>query len=188
MARRLASGLKSLNLREGAHIGIYSKNCREWIISDLAIVMAGYVSVPFFPSLNGKELSYIMDYGDVDALFVGKIETWDEIKNDLSDEMPIIRFPKYDGCSDVTKGYEWHEFINNHDPIQNPHTPKLSDLWTIIFTSGTTGNPKGVMLTYQAIDGIKVVLDDPNNPLGIKHTGNNDFISYLPLNHIFEEL
>ena len=49
MARRLASGLKSLNLREGAHIGIYSKNCREWIISDLAIVMAGYISVPFFP-------------------------------------------------------------------------------------------------------------------------------------------
>ena len=44
------------------------------------------------------------------------------------------------------------------------------------------------MLTYQAIDGIKVVLDDPNNPLGIKHTGNNDFISYLPLNHIFERV
>ena len=188
MARRLASGLKSLNLREGAHIGIYSKNCREWIISDLAIVMAGYVSVPFFPSLNGKELSYIMDYGDVDALFIGKIETWDEIKNDLPAEMPIIRFPKYDGCSNVTKGHEWHEFINSHDPIQNPNNPKLSDLWTIIFTSGTTGNPKGVMLTYQAIDGIKVVLDDPNNPLGIKHTGNNDFISYLPLNHIFERV
>ena len=188
MARRLASGLKSLNLREGAHIGIYSKNCREWIISDLAIVMAGYVSVPFFPSLNGKELSYIMDYGDVDALFIGKIETWDEIKNDLPAEMPIIRFPKYDGCSNVSVGHEWHEFINSHNPIQNPNTPKLSDLWTIIFTSGTTGNPKGVMLTYQAIDGIKVVLDDPNNPLGIKHTGNNDFISYLPLNHIFERV
>ena len=188
MARRLATGLKSLNIREGAHIGIYSKNCREWIISDLAIVMAGYVSVPFFPSLNGKELTYIMDYGDVDALFIGKIETWDEIKNDLPAEMPIIRFPKYDGCSNVTRGHEWHEFINSHDPIQNPNNPKLSDLWTIIFTSGTTGNPKGVMLTYQAIDGIKVVLDDPNNPLGIKHTGNNDFISYLPLNHIFERV
>ena len=188
MARRLASGLKSLNLREGAHIGIYSKNCREWIISDLAIVMAGYVSVPFFPSLNGKELSYIMDYGDVDALFIGKIETWDDIKDDLPNEMPIIRFPKYEGCSNVTKGYEWHEFISSNEPIENPHQPKLSDLWTIIFTSGTTGNPKGVMLTYQAIDGIKVVLDDPNNPLGIKHTGNNDFISYLPLNHIFERV
>ena len=188
MARRLAAGLKSLNLREGAHIGIYSKNCREWIISDLAIVMAGYVSVPFFPSLNGKELAYIMDYGDVDALFVGKIETWDDIKNDLPDAMPLIKFPHYDGCSNVTKGHEWFEFINSHEPIKNPNKPKLSDLWTIIFTSGTTGNAKGVMLTYQAIDGIKVVLDDPNNPLGIKHNGNNDFISYLPLNHIFERV
>ena len=188
MARRLASGLKSLNLREGAHIGIYSKNCREWIISDLAIVMAGYVAVPFFPSLNGKELAYIMDYGDVDALFIGKIETWDQIKDDLPEGMPLIKFPHYDGCSNVTKGHEWFKFIDSHEPMQNPNKPKLSDLWTIIFTSGTTGNAKGVMLTYQAIDGIKVVLDDPNNPLGIKHDGNNDFISYLPLNHIFERV
>ena len=188
MARRLATGLKSLNLREGAHIGIYSKNCREWVISDLAIVMAGYVSVPFFPSLNGKELAYIMDYGDVDALFIGKIETWDQIKDDLPEGMPLIKFPHYDGCSNVTKGHEWFKFIDSHEPMQNPNKPKLSDLWTIIFTSGTTGNAKGVMLTYQAIDGIKVVLDDPNNPLGIKHDGNNDFISYLPLNHIFERV
>ena len=188
MARRLATGLKSLGLREGAHIGIYSKNCREWIISDLAIVMAGYVSVPFFPSLNGKELSYIMEYGDVDALFLGKIETWEDIKNDLPNDMPMITFPHYKGCSKVTRGFKWHDFINSYEPIQNPNKPKLSDLWTIIFTSGTTGNAKGVMLTYQAIDGIKVVLDDPNNPLGIKHDGNNDFISYLPLNHIFERV
>ena len=188
MARRLAAGLKSLGLRDGAHIGIYSKNCREWIISDLAIVMAGYVSVPFFPSLNGKELSYIMEYGDVDALFLGKIETWEDIKNDLPNDMPMITFPHYKGCSEVTRGFKWHDFINSYEPIQNPNKPKLSDLWTIIFTSGTTGNAKGVMLTYQAIDGIKVVLDDPNNPLGIKHDGNNDFISYLPLNHIFERV
>ena len=188
MARRLATGLKSLGLRDGAHIGIYSKNCREWIISDLAIVMAGYVSVPFFPSLNGKELSYIMEYGDVDALFLGKIETWEDIKNDLPNDMPMITFPHYKGCSEVTRGLKWHDFINSYEPIQNPNKPKLSDLWTIIFTSGTTGNAKGVMLTYQAIDGIKVVLDDPNNPLGIKHDGNNDFISYLPLNHIFERV
>ena len=188
MARRLATGLKSLGLRDGAHIGIYSKNCREWIISDLAIVMAGYVSVPFFPSLNGKELSYIMEHGDVDALFLGKIETWEDIKNDLPNDMPMITFPHYKGCSKVTRGFKWHDFINSYEPIQNPNKPKLSDLWTIIFTSGTTGNAKGVMLTYQAIDGIKVVLDDPNNPLGIKHDGNNDFISYLPLNHIFERV
>ena len=46
-ARKLASGLKSLGLRENAHIGLISKNCREWVIADLAIMMAGYISVPF---------------------------------------------------------------------------------------------------------------------------------------------
>ena len=57
MARRLASGLRSLNLREGAHIGIYSKNCREWIISDLAIVMAGYVSCLLYTSPSPRDES-----------------------------------------------------------------------------------------------------------------------------------
>ena len=56
MARKLASGLKSLGLKPNAHIGLISKNCREWIIADLAIIMAGYISVPFFATLTGKEL------------------------------------------------------------------------------------------------------------------------------------
>ena len=187
MARKLASGLKSLGLRERAHIGLISKNCREWIIADLAIMIAGYVSVPFFPSLKGKELAYVMDFGDVDALFVGKIETWDEIKNDLPKDMPLISFPTYKGFSNITKGYQWFDFINKFEPLMEPDVPKLSDLWTIIFTSGTTGNPKGVMLSYLANDMTKVITED-SNPLKINFSGDNDFISFLPLNHIAERV
>ena len=62
MARKLATGLKSLGLRENAHIGLISKNCREWIIADLAIVMAGYISVPFFPTLNSKEIKNLLTF------------------------------------------------------------------------------------------------------------------------------
>ena len=187
MARKLATGLRSLGLRDRAHIGLISKNCREWIIADLAIIMAGYVSVPFFPSLKGKELAYVMDFGDVDALFVGKIETWDEIKNHLPKEMPLIAFPTYKGFSNITKGYQWFDFINKHDPLAEPDIPKLSDLWTIIFTSGTTGNPKGVMLSYFANDMTKVLTEE-TNPLKIDFSGDNDFISFLPLNHIAERV
>mgnify|MGYP003310872235 FL=1 len=187
MARKLASGLKSLGLRERAHIGLISKNCREWIIADLAIMIAGYVSVPFFPSLKGKELAYVMDFGDVDALFVGKIETWDEIKNDLPKDMPLISFPTYKGFSNITKGYQWFDFINKFEPLMEPNVPKLSDLWTIIFTSGTTGNPKGVMLSYLANDMTKVITED-SNPLKVNFSGDNDFISFLPLNHIAERV
>ncbi len=69
-ARKLASGLKSLGLRENAHIGLISKNCREWVIADLAIMMAGYISVPFFSNLTSKELNNLLEFGDVDLLIV----------------------------------------------------------------------------------------------------------------------
>ena len=187
MARKLAKGLKSLGLRQGAHIGLISKNCREWIIADLAIMMAGYISVPFFPSLKGRELEFLIDFGDVDLLFVGKIETWDNIKSNIPKDLPLISFPNYKGCSVVDRGEQWFDFINRNEPLHKPHIPKLSDLWTIIFTSGTTGNPKGVKLSYLALDSTKIITEQIN-PLKIDFSGNNDFISYLPLNHIVERV
>ena len=187
MARKLATGLKSLGLRKNAHIGLISKNCREWIIADMAIMMAGFVSVPFFPSLKGEELNFLLDFGDVDLLFVGKIETWEEIKNKIPNDLQLIKFPTYEGFSNVDRGEEWKIFLDKYKPIKNPHVPKLSDLWTIIFTSGTTGNPKGVKLSYYAIDQTKNITLKVN-PLKVDFNGNNDFISYLPLNHIAERV
>ena len=187
MARKLATGLKSIGLRDNAHIGLISKNCREWIIADMAIMMAGFVSVPFFPTLKGEELKYLLDFGDVDLMFVGKIETWDDIESHLPNEFPLIKFPHYKSCSVVDRGEEWYDFINKYNPLKEIHVPKLTDLWTIIFTSGTTGNPKGVELSYLALDSTKIITEQVN-PLKIDFSGNNDFISYLPLNHIAERV
>ena len=187
MARKLATGLKSLGLRENAHIGLISKNCREWIIADMAIMMAGYISVPFFPSLKGEELNFLLDFGDVDLIFVGKIETWEDIKNYIPLELPIIKFPNYKGFSLVDRGEEWFEFLGKYNSMKDPHIPKLSDLWTIIFTSGTTGDPKGVKLSYFAIDETKNITEK-ENPLKVDFSGDNSFVSYLPLNHIAERV
>ena len=143
---------------------------------------------PFlFSSLKGEELNNLLDFGDVDLLFVGKIETWDDIGRHIPEDFPIIRFPHYKGCTAVDRGEEWFDFINRHQPLQETHVPKLSDLWTIIFTSGTTGNPKGVELSYLTLDSTKIITEQVN-PLKIDFSGNNDFISYLPLNHIVERV
>ena len=187
MARKLATGIKSLGLKPNAHIGLISKNCREWVIADLAIMMAGYISVPFFPTLTGKELGGLLDFGDVDALFVGKIENWDDIKSFIPQEMPVIGFPTYKDHSSIDRGHSWFEFINKHESLSNPHIPKLSDTWTIIFTSGTTGKPKGVVLSYRANEATKIISEN-TNPLKIDHNGNNHFFSYLPMNHIAERI
>ena len=187
MARKLATGLKSLGLKDKSHIGLVSKNCREWIIADLAITIAGYISVPFFPTLKSYEIKNLLNFGDVDALFVGKLENWDEMKQGVPPNLPIISFPHYKNHSKIDVGEKWFDFINRFDPQSDDFYPKNNDIWTIIFTSGTTGDPKGAVIKYKSLYNTKSVHED-YNPLGIDEGGNNRFISYLPLNHIFERV
>ena len=188
MARKLATGLKTLGLPPKSHIGLMSKNCREWIIADLAIYMAGYVSVPFFPTLNSKELKSLLHFGDVSALFMGKVNAWDEIKNGIPDDMPLITFPHYKDCSEISVGHQWFDFINKFEPQQEDFYPDRSDVWTIIFTSGTTGTPKGVVLDYQTNENTECLTTPEHNPLRVDFNGKNSFFSYLPLNHIAERI
>ena len=188
MARKLATGLKSLGLPPKSHIGLMSKNCREWIIADLAIYMAGYVSVPFFPNLNSQELKSLLHFGDVSALFIGKVEAWDEIKKGVPEDMPLITFPHYKGCSKISEGHQWFDFINQFEPQQEDYYADHSDTWTIIFTSGTTGTPKGVVLDFQTNESTYSIMAPDHNPLQVDFNGNNTFFSYLPLNHIAERI
>jgi len=187
MARKLSNGLKSLGLEKDSHIGLVSKNCREWIIADLAISMAGYISVPFFPTLNSKEIADLLEFGDVKALFIGKLENWEEMKKGVRSDMPTIAFPHYKEHSKINTGYQWHDFINKFNAQTHDFVPDLKDVWTIIFTSGTTGDPKGVVLTYETLFNTKRITEN-GNPLKVNMKGKNDFISYMPLNHIFERV
>jgi len=188
MARRLATGLKSMGLPDGAHIGLVSKNCREWVIADLAIMMAGHVSVPFYATLTGNQIADVLKAGDVQALFVGKLECWDDMKTGVPEDMPVIAFPHYEGNSKIDRGHQWDDFINKFEPLTEVAEPNLDDTWTIIFTSGTTGTPKGVVLTYSILQAASIPTET-GNPLELDLKNNNNrFFSYLPMNHIAERI
>jgi len=187
IARRIASAIQSYNLPPKSHIGLVSKNCSEWIIADLAIMMTGHVSVPFYSTLTGKQIEQVLELGDISLLFVGKTEVWDDMKTGIAASMPIIKFPHYIDCNKVDRGEEWEGLIAKHNPLEGNPYPDIDDLWTIVFTSGTTGTPKGVMLTYKILVDLLIASEETNN-LKVDKNGDNRFFSFLPLNHIAERM
>jgi len=108
MARRIASYLLKQGLPPNSKIGLVSGNCREWIIADLAIMMAKFVSVPFFPTLSGDQLAEVIELGDVELLFVGKTTVWEDMKTGIPEELKVVRFPNYEGSDRVDVGEDWN--------------------------------------------------------------------------------
>ena len=78
--------------------------------------------------------------------------------------------------------------LNKFQPKTENYYPEMNDIWTIIFTSGTTGDPKGAVLDYKTVYLTKIIIESEVNPLKVDRDGNNSFISYMPLNHIFERV
>ena len=187
MARKIASAIESYNLPSKSHIGLISKNCREWIIADLAIMMSGHISVPFFPTLKSYELEKLIDFGEVKLMFAGKLENWEEQSKGVKN-IPIISFPSYENHSPIPNSVNWNDLLNKFEPKTENYHPEMDDIWTIIFTSGTTGDPKGAVLDYKTVYLTKIIIESEVNPLKVDRDGNNSFISYMPLNHIFERV
>ena len=186
-ARKMTSALRAAGLKKGDHIGISSKNCYHWILADLAIMMGGYISVPFYPSLPKDQLNEVIIKADLKAIFCGKYDAWGDRAEGIPDNVIVIRFPHYTGNSKVEIGEKWNELIASNIPFKENYIPDLDDLWTILFTSGTTGTPKGVMHTYKA-PAIIFRNEELTNFLGKNQLKSYKYFSFLPLNHVAERL
>ena len=180
IVRKMVSALQAMNLPKKSNIGIVSKNCSHWILSDLAIMMSGHISVPFYPTLNDEKLNEVLVHSECKVLFIGKLDDWDSMKNGIPPEITCITFP--DSPAEQTNYHKWDVLMTEYEPYSESPVPELDDLYTIIYTSGTTGMPKGVMHTYKNIASTITVSAD------ILHLNSNKnrFFSYLPLSHIAE--
>lgn len=186
-ARRLVAGMKAAGLQKGDKVGIYSKNCYQWIIAETAIMIGGYVTVPFYANLVGDPLKEVIGLSGIKMLFVGKLENWIDAKPSIPVALPVIRFAHYEGSALVDSGMAWEDFIKDQEPDQENFRPSLEDIWAIFFTSGTTGVPKGVVMPYAGPANIMMGQEAVHNNFNLSDPGKNKFFSYLPLNHIAEQ-
>ncbi len=176
-ARRMAAYLKSLNLPEKSRIGLISKNCAQWVMTDWAIWMAGHISVPLYPTLNADTVNYILNHAECDVLFVGKLDDWDSMKSGVPESVRCISYP----LSPPNDFETWDDIVAKYPPLEGKTKRDPEELATIVYTSGSTGRPKGVMLSFNnmafaAAGGIETLGVGPGERM----------LSYLPLAHVFE--
>jgi long-chain acyl-CoA synthetase len=177
--RRMAAWLQSQGWPAGSRVAIIGKNSAHWILADLAILMAGHVSVPLYPTFNGEALAYTLAHSEARACFIGKMDDIANLRSGIPAGLPLIALP----LAPVIEALQWTALIQATAPLQETPEPDPAGVCTIIYTSGTTGKPKGVMHSFNTIAwGI-------NSATRRITTDSADrFISYLPLAHVAERM
>jgi long-chain acyl-CoA synthetase len=175
--RRIAAWLKAQDWEPGSRVAILSRNCAWWIMADLAIWMAGHVTVPIYPSLKPQSIRQILEHCGARACFLGATDDREATDAGIPPGVSCIRFP----TAEPNDWPSWDVLATANLPLPGHPTRSADDLSTIIYTSGTTGTPKGVMHSFAnfALDA-KVLAEL------IKLTSNERVLSYLPLAHIVE--
>jgi len=183
-ALQMAAYLSSLGFEPGSRIALMSKNCTWWVLADLAISMAGYVTVPVYPTLTGDTVAYILEHSESQLCFIGKLDDnpWNEMKEGVPKDMYTVSFPLTPAAEhDGDKHDQWDAIIGRTAPMSNPVMPKAEEMATIIYTSGSTGQPKGVMHNYETMyTTTKAICKQ------LKAGPNDRYLSYLPLAHGME--
>ena len=177
--RSMATYLQKIGVKPGDNVALISKNCAHWIMADLAIWMAGAVSVPLYPTLTADSVRQIMEHSESKYLFVGKLDDWSSMAAGVPDDVACISFP----LSPPNEFPTWDKIVSENAPMKDSPSRSHAELATIIYTSGTTGMPKGVMHTFNGI------ASGASQAANIYEASTDDRVfSYLPLSHVAERM
>ena len=192
----LAAGLIDIGFSQGDNGFIVSDNTKEHFISDLSIMHAGGTPSTIYKQLKGGQIAYISNLLDAKIAFVGNSELFEEVnkaKKECKNLEYIILIEDYEQHKDLDYVLNFQELIENGKRLNESDSSKLENaiasvtpqsLACLIFTSGTTGNPKGVMITHENVLWTAQSLFAET----VQLSTNPRIVSYLPMAHIAARL
>ncbi|CAH2078132.1 unnamed protein product [Thlaspi arvense] len=195
---KLGNSLRSCGVKEEAKCGIYGANTPEWIISMEACNAHGLYCVPLYDTLGAGAIEFIITHSEVSIVFVEEKKISELFKTCPKATEYMKTVVSFGGVKPEHKEeaenfglviYAWDEFLKLGEGKQyDLPIKKKSDICTIMYTSGTTGDPKGVMISNESIvtliAGVIRLLKSANVALSAEDV----FLSYLPLAHIFDRV
>lgn len=180
-------GLLSLNLSNNDKVAIISNNRSEWNFCDYGCQQANIVTVPIFPTISNNDLQFILNHAEVKLIFISDKSIYAKlaaIEKEIPNVKHVISFDKVDGIM------SFEEFISLGKKNEAPdklttikQSIKPADLLTILYTSGTTGVPKGVMISHHNLVS-NVLACQGFAPFQSSWRA----LSFLPLNHVYERM
>ncbi len=186
-ANNISYGLLALGIKKDDKIANISNNRPEWNMADMGMLQIGAVHVPIYPTISEADYKYILNDAEVKIVFVSDKELYLKIQSLLSSVPSIKEIYTYDKVAgakcwtEVLESGKQHADATNLESLKNQITE--NDLATLVYTSGTTGNPKGVMLSHKNIVS-NFIASEPLAPVG----PDDRALSFLPLCHIYERM
>ncbi|XVE64693.1 hypothetical protein DITRI_Ditri07aG0121700 [Diplodiscus trichospermus] len=195
---KVGNSIRSCGVEEGGKCGIYGANCPEWIMSMEACNAHGLYCVPLYDTLGASAVEFIICHAEVSMAFVEEKKINELFKTFLNSTKYLRTIVSFGKVTPEQKAeaqkfdlaiHTWEDFLRLGENKQfDLPVKKKSDICTIMYTSGTTGDPKGVLISNDSIvtliAGVKRVLECVNEQL----TSKDVYISYLPLAHIFDRV
>ena len=180
-SRRMAAHLGSLGLPPGSRIAMLARNSAHFFMVDLAVWMAGHVTVAIFPTETADNIRFVLDHSAASLLFVGKLDGWEHQRDAVPAGLPCIALP----LAPATGFETWDAIVARTPPLPGRPQRDADELALLLYTSGSTGQPKGVMQSFGSITAAtecivkrQVDRDGPEMPQRL--------LSYLPLAHCYE--